>query len=69
MKAVLVSKVAAAPKIGDIDVPEPGEGQMLVKTIYTAVNPVYGAYALPRLVHLPVSLHIPVIYSPLKPLL
>lgn len=42
MKAVILSQPGATPEVrDDIDVPEPGEGEILVKTIYTAINPVY----------------------------
>lgn len=41
MKAVVVEKQGAAPDVrADLEVPEPGEGQVLVRTVYTAVNPV-----------------------------
>jgi NADPH:quinone reductase-like Zn-dependent oxidoreductase len=41
MKAVTISKPGAMPQIStDIDIPVPGEGQILVKTKYTAINPV-----------------------------
>lgn len=42
MKAITLSEVGAAPKISDnIEIPEPGEGEILVKVLYTAINPVY----------------------------
>ncbi|KAH7371710.1 chaperonin 10-like protein [Pyrenochaeta sp. MPI-SDFR-AT-0127] len=42
MKAIVISQAGATPEIrDDVEVPEPGEGQILVKTLYTAVNPVY----------------------------
>lgn len=41
MKAIIVEKPAAKPELrDDIPIPEPGEGQILVKSVYTAVNPV-----------------------------
>lgn len=51
MKAVLIPQVGAAPEIGNVDVPEPGEGEILVKAVYTAVNPVYVPF--PTLSYLP----------------
>ena len=41
MKAVVFESQGAEPKVGDIDVPKPGPDQILVKSIYTAMNPVY----------------------------
>lgn len=42
MKAITIAQPAAAPQVAsDIPVPVPGEGQVRVKTLYTAVNPVY----------------------------
>ena len=40
MKAVIVKEQGAPATItDDIDVPEPSEDQVLVKSIYTAINP------------------------------
>jgi NADPH-dependent curcumin reductase CurA len=42
MKAITIARPGAAPQVdSDIPVPVLGEGQVLVKTLYTAVNPVY----------------------------
>lgn len=42
MKAVTISEPGATPHVNtDIDTPIPGEGQILVKLTYTAINPVY----------------------------
>jgi NADPH-dependent curcumin reductase CurA len=42
MEAITISHLSAPPQISsDIAIPEPGNGQILVKTIYTAINPVY----------------------------
>ncbi|KAH7082483.1 chaperonin 10-like protein [Paraphoma chrysanthemicola] len=41
MKAITVAQPGAAPQVtSDIPTPSPGEGQVLVKTLYTAINPV-----------------------------
>jgi len=41
MKAVLVPSIGASAEVrSDIDVPEPSDTQLLVKCIYTAINPV-----------------------------
>ena len=39
MKAVLIDKIGAGPKVADIDVPKPGSDDLLVKTLYFAFNP------------------------------
>lgn len=50
MRAVVVDKPGAQAYIAhDLPVPEPGEGQVLVKSIYTAINPVYAPSPLPSL--------------------
>jgi NADPH:quinone reductase-like Zn-dependent oxidoreductase len=42
MKAVIVKEQgAAAAVVDDFKVPEPAEDQVLVKSIYTAMNPAY----------------------------
>ena len=41
MKGITVEKVGAELKVADLPVPEPGEDQILVKSIFTAINPVY----------------------------
>jgi NADPH-dependent curcumin reductase CurA len=42
MKAVIVKEVnGAATVVDDVDVPEPADNQILCKSIYTALNPVY----------------------------
>jgi NADPH:quinone reductase-like Zn-dependent oxidoreductase len=47
MEAITISHPSAPPQISsDIAIPEPGDGQILVKTIYTAINPVY--FSLPH---------------------
>ncbi len=41
MKGVIVEKPQAAFKIvDDLEKPEPGPDQILVKSLYTAINPV-----------------------------
>jgi NADPH:quinone reductase-like Zn-dependent oxidoreductase len=45
MKAVLVKEVGAAAVVDELEVPEPAEDQVLVKSIYTAINPVYDLVA------------------------
>lgn len=41
MKAVTVERAGAAAEVrADIDTPEPSDAQILVKCIYTAINPV-----------------------------
>jgi len=41
MKGVIVEKVGDTPKVVEtLEVPEPGEGQILVKSLYAAINPV-----------------------------
>jgi NADPH:quinone reductase-like Zn-dependent oxidoreductase len=42
MKAVVVPSQGAPMEVRDnLKVPEPGDHQILVKSVYTAVNPVY----------------------------
>lgn len=43
MKGIVFESQGAQPKVGDIDVPKPGPDQILVKSIYAALNPVYAA--------------------------
>jgi NADPH:quinone reductase-like Zn-dependent oxidoreductase len=41
MKGVVFSSVGAEPQVlGDLPMPEPGNGQLLVKSLWTAINPV-----------------------------
>lgn len=41
MKGVVFSSVGAEPKVGDdLPLPEPSDGQVLVKSLWTAINPV-----------------------------
>lgn len=40
MKAIYVAEVGATPEIRDLEVPEPGDNEILVKTLYTGINPV-----------------------------
>lgn len=41
MKGVIVEKVGAEPKVVDsLDRPKPGSDQVLVKSLWTAMNPV-----------------------------
>ncbi|KAF2621206.1 GroES-like protein [Macroventuria anomochaeta] len=40
MKAITISSPGAAPQVtNNLIIPEPGEGQILVRSIYTAINP------------------------------
>src|ERR1700753_3263279 len=41
MKAAIVDTQGAELKIGDVPVPEPADDQILVKSIYAAINPVF----------------------------
>ena len=42
MKGVAFAAVGAEPKVvDDLEVPTPGPGQVLVKSLWTAINPVY----------------------------
>jgi NADPH:quinone reductase-like Zn-dependent oxidoreductase len=42
MKGVIVKEIGAtATVVNDLAVPEPEDSQVLVKSIYTAINPVY----------------------------
>jgi NADPH:quinone reductase-like Zn-dependent oxidoreductase len=42
MKAVVVPSQGSPMEIrDDLEVPEPGDDQILVKSVYTAINPVY----------------------------
>jgi len=42
MKGVIFESVGAPPKVvDDLPVPEPSPDQILVKSLYTAINPVY----------------------------
>lgn len=40
MKAVIFSSVGAEPKVGDVPIPEPGDGQVLLKSLWAAINPI-----------------------------
>ena len=41
MKAVIITEVGAAPKVvDDLEKPTPADGQVLVKSLWTAINPV-----------------------------
>lgn len=41
MKGVIVEKVGAPVEVTtDLEVPEPADNQVLVKSLYTAINPV-----------------------------
>jgi NADPH:quinone reductase-like Zn-dependent oxidoreductase len=54
MKGVIFESAGAAPKVvDDLPVPEPSADQLLVKSLYTAINPVYVAV---RLITLPARL-------------
>lgn len=45
MRAVVVKELGAQAHVAhDLPIPEPGEGQVLVKSIYTAINPVYASF-------------------------
>lgn len=47
MKGVIFESAGAAPKVvDDQPVPEPSADQLLVKSLYTAINPVYVAVHL-----------------------
>jgi NADPH-dependent curcumin reductase CurA len=47
MEAITISHPSAQPQVSsNVALPEPGDGQILVKTIYTAINPVY--FSLPH---------------------
>jgi len=42
MKGTVVEQVGAEPKVVNyLQKPKPGPGQILVKSLYTAMNPVY----------------------------
>jgi NADPH:quinone reductase-like Zn-dependent oxidoreductase len=43
MKGVIFESAGATPKVvDDLPVPEPSPDQILVKSLYAAMNPVYG---------------------------
>lgn len=47
MKGVIFETAGAVPKVVDnLPVPEPSTDQMLVKSLYTAMNPVYVTISL-----------------------
>jgi NADPH-dependent curcumin reductase CurA len=47
IKGITVEKPGAPGKLAtDLAVPEPSDTQILVKSIYTAVNPVYNPYLI-----------------------
>jgi len=41
MKAITVASPGSALILSELPVPEPADDQILVKVIYTAINPVY----------------------------
>ena len=42
MKAIVVPSQGSPMEVRDnLDVPKPGDDQILVKSVYTAINPVY----------------------------
>lgn len=44
MKGVIFEKVGAEPQVVDsLDKPKPSPDQILVKSVYMAINPVYAA--------------------------
>ena len=48
MKGVLLDKVGGEFEIAkDLDIPRPGPGQILVKSLVTGINPVYAAFLFP----------------------
>ena len=50
MKGAIFESVGAAPKVVDnLPVPEPSVDQILVKSLYTAINPVYAEIFFPFL--------------------
>lgn len=48
MKGLTLAKPGAPYElVSDIDKPTPGPKQVLVKSLYTGINPVYGSQILP----------------------
>lgn len=44
MKGVVVKEIGGpAVVVDDLEIPEPDEGQVLVKSLYAALNPVYAS--------------------------
>jgi NADPH:quinone reductase-like Zn-dependent oxidoreductase len=41
MKSIIVKTVNGEWEVGDVAVPEPADNQILVKSVYAAINPVY----------------------------
>ncbi|CAO2653380.1 Nn.00g027910.m01.CDS01 [Neocucurbitaria sp. VM-36] len=53
MKAIIVPSAGAPPEVrDDIAIPEPSEGEILVKTAYTAINPIT---PIPRFSFIPIT--------------
>ncbi len=47
MKGVIFEQAGAQPKVTDsLDKPQPSSDQILVKSIYTAINPVYAFHSV-----------------------
>lgn len=40
MKVITISAPNATPEVSEVDIAEPGPNEILVKTVYAAVNPV-----------------------------
>lgn len=40
MQAVTFSSAGAEPQVTEVPVPDPGSGQVLVKTLWAAINPI-----------------------------
>lgn len=48
MKAVRIDQLGAEPYVAnDVPMPEPEQGQLLVRPVFTAINPVYARHAAP----------------------
>lgn len=49
MKGVVIEKAGAEPEVTDsLEKPKPSSDQILVKSIYMAINPVYALASLPQ---------------------